>query len=563
MASISGNTSWMTSFFFEQDLRSQYMNGVLNAGLKPGIYNPNICLYTRDATSVNTELTKDANGVNLFIRKGTTFVFSNNYEKANGSKCYERNLNNVGTYMIKCFAMEDIVVNLINASTTNDTAVDILGTGPDSPACPLFYIVASIMYNPDDSTGESIPEFRCVVPNYNYDSDNVTSGSRYFRTAGTNVGNAPWQIPEGSSSIEPKDKYISYLMVGAVKDVTATNIDSTSYRDPKIHYMASKGDWKSAIDGNSESTGNVLWSQNHVFIGRGLQEYRQSLIADKNVMSPELIPDPSLNSFVLDMPNTFINDVLIDKPEEYSGIWGIRNRNRNLPNLNNNLVTLSGIKSAMNSSEGDFLIWDFYFLNSRSRYSELEDLNNLLSGYNIESDLSIIHESFATKLESIDLIDFMNPSYDKEADKRVPNVDHWDYLSDETSPAKAYLQGKKLIPLDVNDLNRDRLLKLIKNKSIIPQVINYLRKNNKLNIKKTTTLLPLAIAFRKVSKNAGELENNGKSVDDIGYLSNDDTLNRVHPCNILSLLDLQYKTSQINVSTIKSQDIYSVLPVQE
>lgn len=553
----------MTSFFFEQDLRSQYMNGVLNAGLKPGIYNPNICLYTRDATSVNTELTKDANGVNLFIRKGTTFVFSNNYEKANGSKCYERNLNNVGTYMIKCFAMEDIVVNLINASTTNDTAVDILGTGPDSPACPLFYIVASIMYNPDDSTGESIPEFRCVVPNYNYDSDNVTSGSRYFRTAGTNVGNAPWQIPEGSSSIEPKDKYISYLMVGAVKDVTATNIDSTSYRDPKIHYMASKGDWKSAIDGNSESTGNVLWSQNHVFIGRGLQEYRQSLIADKNVMSPELIPDPSLNSFVLDMPNTFINDVLIDKPEEYSGIWGIRNRNRNLPNLNNNLVTLSGIKSAMNSSEGDFLIWDFYFLNSRSRYSELEDLNNLLSGYNIESDLSIIHESFATKLESIDLIDFMNPSYDKEADKRVPNVDHWDYLSDETSPAKAYLQGKKLIPLDVNDLNRDRLLKLIKNKSIIPQVINYLRKNNKLNIKKTTTLLPLAIAFRKVSKNAGELENNGKSVDDIGYLSNDDTLNRVHPCNILSLLDLQYKTSQINVSTIKSQDIYSVLPVQE
>lgn len=565
MASISGNTSWMTSFFFEQDLRSQYMNGVLNAGLKPGIYNPNICLYTRDAIS-NTELTKDANGVNLFIRKGTTFVFSNNYEKTHGSGCNERNLNNVGTYMIKCFAMEDIVVNLINASTTNDTAVDILGTGSDSPACPLFYIVASIMYNPDDSTGESIPEFRCVVPNYNYDSDNVTSESHYFNTAG---GSSVWQLPDGSGgSLETSKRYISYLMVGAVKDVTATNIDSTSYRDPKIYYMASKGDWKSAVDGNSGSTGNVLWSQNHVFIGRGLQEYRQSLTANKNVMSPELIPCPNLNSFVLDIPNTFINDVLIDKPAEYSRIWNIRGKDKPPLSdfeLNSKLSNQTDLRSPItNANNGkELLVWDFYFLNSRSRYSELEDLDNLFNDYNLKADdLSIIHESFVTELE-INSVNFMNPSYDKEEDAKLSNVEHWDYLSDETSPAKEYLKGKKLIPLDVNDLNRDRLFKLIKNKSIIPQVINYMRKNNKLNIKKTTTLLPLAIAFRKVSKNAGELENNGKSVDDIGYLSNDDTLNRVHPCNILSLLDLQYKTSQINVSTIKSQDIYSVLPVQE
>lgn len=564
MASISGNTSWMTSFFFEQDLRSQYMNGVLNAGLKPGIYNPNICLYTRDATS-NTELTKDANGVNLFIRKGTTFVFSNNYEKANGSKCYERNLNNVGTYMIKCFAMEDIVVNLINASTTNDTAVDILGTGSDSPACPLFYIVASIMYNPDDSTGESIPEFRCVVPNYNYDSDNVTSDSHYFNTAGSD---SAWQIPDGSGdSLETSKRYISYLMVGAVKDVTATNIDGTSYRDPGIHYMASKGDWKSAIDGNSGSTGNVLWSQNHVFIGRGLQEYRQSLTADKNVMSPELIPCPELNSFVLDIPNTFINDILIDKPAEYSSIWGIRGKNKQLFSsfdLNSRLSNYEDLNSLISSANNgkELLIWDFYFLNSRSRYSELGDLGNLFNDYNLGTgDLSIIHGAFVTELET-NSVNFMNPSYDKEEDSKLSNVEHWDYLSDATSSARAYLQGKKLIPLDVNDLNRDRLLKLIKNKSIIPQVINYMRKNNKLNIKKTTTLLPLAIAFRKISKNSGQLESNGKSIDDIGYL-NDSTTNRVHPCNILSLLDLQYKTSQINVSTIKSQDIYSVLPVQE
>ena len=553
MASISGNTSWMTSFFFEQDLRSQYMNGVLNAGLKPGIYNPNICLYTRDATS-NTELTKDANGVNLFIRKGTTFVFSNNYEQKGGSNStnepYERNLNNVGTYLIKCFAMEDIVVNLINASTLNNTAKKILGNSTNEPAAPVFYVVASIMYNPDDSTGESIPEFRCVIPN-----NSITEGSRYFENADKE---SAWKIPEGPNSIEPSEKYISYLIIGAVKDVSS---------DPSTYYMASKGGWKAAIQGSSENnTGDVLWSKNHVFIGRGLQEYRQNLVANKTIMSPELIPNPDLRTFTLDLPNTFINDVLIDKPFEYSSVWGIRGRNPQLNGIKSTLATYEDVRSSLQTGDGDFLIWDFYFLNSRSRYSELEDLKNILREYNLEgNDLEIKHVAVATRIEESDLIDFMNPSYDSESDGggNQSNVQHWVYLSDKGSPAKDYLKGKKLIPLDVNDLNTDRLLKLIKNKSIVPQIINYLRKNNELNIEKTTTLLPLAIAFRKVSKRQSNLMDGGKSVDDIGCLSEDEATNKVHPCNILSLLDLQYKTSQINVSTIKSQDIYSVLPVQE
>ena len=32
------SSKWATTFFWEQDLRSLYMNGLLNSLLKPGVY---------------------------------------------------------------------------------------------------------------------------------------------------------------------------------------------------------------------------------------------------------------------------------------------------------------------------------------------------------------------------------------------------------------------------------------------------------------------------------------------------------------------------------------------
>ena len=61
------NNSWMTTFIYEQDLRSYYMNNILYSLIHTGVYNANISIST-------------SNGVmSLNIKKGTTLVFSNDY----------------------------------------------------------------------------------------------------------------------------------------------------------------------------------------------------------------------------------------------------------------------------------------------------------------------------------------------------------------------------------------------------------------------------------------------------------------------------------------------------
>ena len=59
--------SWMTTFIYEQDLRSYYMNNILYSLLHTGVYNADLSISSY-------------NGI-LFlnIKKGTTLVFSNDY----------------------------------------------------------------------------------------------------------------------------------------------------------------------------------------------------------------------------------------------------------------------------------------------------------------------------------------------------------------------------------------------------------------------------------------------------------------------------------------------------
>ena len=63
--------SWMTTFIYEQDLRSYYMNNILYSLLHTGVYNADISISSN-------------NGI-LFlnIKKGTTLVFSNDYVDIN------------------------------------------------------------------------------------------------------------------------------------------------------------------------------------------------------------------------------------------------------------------------------------------------------------------------------------------------------------------------------------------------------------------------------------------------------------------------------------------------
>ena len=122
MASI-GNPAWSTTFFYAQDLRSLYMNGLLANIVKPGIYNPNMAVFAKDTSTdsasnpSNNSILKDTpQGLYLYIKKGTTFIFSNNYRYTN-SKDVVRDMKSTGSFIIKSTTLDDtyLPIDIINS----------------------------------------------------------------------------------------------------------------------------------------------------------------------------------------------------------------------------------------------------------------------------------------------------------------------------------------------------------------------------------------------------------------------------------------------------------------
>ena len=116
MASVNfdtTNSKWYTNFYYEEELRSVLMNGTLNSGFKPGVYNANMALFCRSGST--DEAASD--GIYLFIGKGTTFVFSN-YPSTKLGDIYHQDLTQTGTYLIKCTALQDIETGLITLGSS-------------------------------------------------------------------------------------------------------------------------------------------------------------------------------------------------------------------------------------------------------------------------------------------------------------------------------------------------------------------------------------------------------------------------------------------------------------
>ena len=128
------NNSWMTTFIYEQDLRSYYMNNILYSLIHTGVYNANISIST-------------SNGVmSLNIKKGTTLVFSNDYVNINkeiesgktefnsiNNEIWGRSFNGMSEVpleekgeskvsLIKCVALQDMSLRLnVNSDIINIT----------------------------------------------------------------------------------------------------------------------------------------------------------------------------------------------------------------------------------------------------------------------------------------------------------------------------------------------------------------------------------------------------------------------------------------------------------
>lgn len=359
MASVNfdtTNSKWYTNFYYEEELRSVLMNGTLNSGFKPGVYNANMALFCRSGST--DEAASD--GIYLFIGKGTTFVFSN-YPNTKLGDIYHQDLTQTGTYLIKCTALQDIETGLITLGSTRTTGCDkILGNVADS-SNPVgkFYVTAYVIY--DEETNLSMPNPTITISLDNYagmennvnrrvenfdgssyqyfptDSDSATATDNfyYYYSWMDNTRHSYW-IPDGSKNYNRLGDATSAFDAGTTKRDflylhlgEVVRFDELSL-DPSDRAKYLKGSSWNDDDGLFEGSAAKYWTMHNVFIGRGFPSYRQNYISNKKELSPELVPSFYLNRLYLDIKNVFerdilYNSVITDDASSWEGPLGIGN----------------------------------------------------------------------------------------------------------------------------------------------------------------------------------------------------------------------------------------------
>lgn len=552
---MAGNNAWMTSFYFKQELRSYYMNGVLSASLRPGIYNANIGLFTRSTgASVNAP-----KGIDLFIKKGSTFIFSNNYD-LNNQNVLERNLDDVGNYLIKCFALEDIVVPLVALDSAKSSTIlseDILGYRGLS-ASERFYVIASVNYDKNNDAAVYEPSFKCVINNKNYTSSEASP----FYTSVTSGGTDDY-LPDGydSATFDAKSGLgqSSYLWVGTVVD--SGNI---KYYLPGNPGGSGSSSGSSNVEWDNTNNANV-WLKNHAFIGRGLPEYRHSLSSDNLTESPDLLIDTgntsegengfrntevSFNTLVLDLPSALIGNRFIKNRHAWQNLYSAGSYKYNIASNNTKIVVIKDYENQENSelknlSNGNYIITDFIYLTLKNKDSSLEDVD-LKTIYTVEDLVDIKNYSWVSEI-SENII-----SSESLSSKFITNT-----LTKGTTNANIIsediFEGRGILPLDVSSINTERLLNIVENKNILPKVINKLRQIEDINPEDEDLLIPAAFIFRGFKKEGNQ----------ITFTDNISSYNKFNPANVLCLFDLQFKSNKINVLNVYDTNTYSIIPVME
>lgn len=556
--------SWMTTFIYEQDLRSYYMNNILYSLLHTGVYNADISISSSSGILF------------LNIKKGTTLVFSNDYvdikkevEEAENTLVPDTSSTIIGrsfngkskvsygrkgeskVSLIKCVALEDMVLRLnylgalnsLNAST-EDRHISANGFNKS------VYIYAVIRYSADGTAYSFIkPEFRLLINNDSYSSDykkEESVESRYFYkfmppTKGTvgklevDDGNPPDGVD--SESFSTSARMVNWLMLGIINPIDREWSSSNEY----------------SFDGN--------WYKNHVFTGRGIPEYRYSLSLGKEILSPEIMFDTPcmrksgerfVNDHKIGYKKIYLDaDRIINNGRIYSSTIDWRqfysvgpfnhiseiqnNTSSETQKLNPKLVELSfpSIKELKEYIEdktkdyiGDFVVYDVVFACSRNN---ITNSNGTLS----ERKLNLISYRGYTNEGNV--------------------CQYFDKNLYEDNPSSS--ESRELY-LDISSHNVDNLIGAVTNRDFLSIAIEGLRKDGKLDPNSNgESLIPVCIIFRPFYKEANGV------VKPIGIPEGEDYLDCINPVNVLSYFDIAYKMTELNPITVKAQDAFTVIPV--
>ena len=433
MASIT--KGWSTSFIFKQDLTSYYMNSLLRSVIRPGIYNANMALGYGIPTVGSGMGT--GGSLCLFIKEGTTFVFSNDYVY-DESLGYRRNFCDFSSKVGEISDNENSCI--IKSVTLSDISVG-LGNGYDPG---LYSIHAYIRYNPLDANNldTSSPTFILVKE----ESESEEPRSNYL------YGNQSQRYPSNSEAgASPLDNGSHAIFDGAKTSDANAEWPLSYYLNLGFVFLDKKTEDNKTLD--------VVT----MFTGRGLPEYRYSQSMDSSIMAPDMIPDVSGNmkGLYFDIPKTLIGTTLIEQrmypenpknPSPLNGNfnWEAAYFGSRRPNSVTVPVTFSG--------------------NNGGTYAVYGLVSNIRSFGTVQGNIPSIKDSSII----FDKLKLSNSCLS------INKGDSW-------------IKDSNSVPLDISVLNVEGLLNnsIIKGKDIWSYVIDNIRKNG--NPSNVTDVVPVGI----------------------------------------------------------------------
>lgn len=540
---MAGTANWETTFYFQQELKSSYMNNLINGLIRPGIYNMDATIYTEPAIDGKTA------GVYLRINAGAILVFSNNYVVENGVRV--RDTSKVGSYLVKCVLTREADIPL--SMVSNQANVKTTGYLTSSKRIPAVFVTAAFTYNPEDISSTT-PEFALTLPRGygSVDPDYLTA--------------VPQSLP--NEDLSAGNINTSYLILGALLDrsvpFAGTN-EGTPY--------ATANDWASEILRKE-------WVRNHVFTGRGFPEYKESILRNYGESVPSIGFSPYYKNMYMTSGQFYHNGVLYsidglswkdiygqggnpthnESPTGFSGFT----TDGQYASIEDSLSGIYTVDNAINFTENQGkLVVDFLFMALRSNYS---------SGGEGK-------DKWPDDPGNITLSNLFSPQTDitkKLIPFRVicddPNIVGFDTLTTSSSDPlqEAFnLNGKALVPLDISISNIKRLKKMLYNKDVILKVIDSIRQYADTRTPYFVagtgdSLLPIMISFRKIKEST---EANPQDFNDASSGKNAVRLNNfslgesaVNPANVLSFFELQSSGFTIQGAPLASQGTFTMLP---
>lgn len=509
--------TWSTTFYYEQELKSSYMNNLIKGLITPGIYNMDAAVYTRDSTNPSQQ------GVWLKIKAGAQLVFSNGYNVVNN--VLERDLNKLGDYVVKCTAETDVDVQLAALGGANGTIFEATDAENGITKAPVIFVYAMLRYN-EDAGDVHEPTFMLAVP-----SSNTFLGS-----------DAAFKLPnEGlSPSDASADTRVSYLMIGIL-------IDNGQFPAP---YGAN--DW----DRNGRNA-DMDWVRGHVFTAQGVQDYGSTLQKSFSKPPMSFIFAEHYNRVYLTSGQFYFNSVIYDI--DGTNCRDIHGQNGSpitaAPTSVTGVLTDHGYLTAADSAYSKLplalaglankVVIEVLFMAVQSEYARpsLPNLATLLTG----------GYSVAKKLLPFRVV------CDAPAGLELNTTMLWeDY---------GFASATMVVPLDVSLCNIDRLKQIMANKNIMMPMVDTMRQNGLaaspfLDPAIGESLIPLMIAFRQVNSDGTAYTDpqTHPAVLKFKDAAGNGSAPACNPANILGFFDLQSSSFEVTNAGISATEVYPTLP---